>query len=132
MMRLPVTLALACALEDRGNLFSAAQAMLEGDMPTAAAPMVELLRDIIGPLLDMGAVYSDAAGEKRIDRQAICDFGIVYCGLPRQTVLHELSLHEIALYHRRLAAQRTAARAVGLACADSQEGYENERHSQTK
>ncbi len=107
---LPVTLALACALEERGDLFAAAQAVLDsGQSAGKLAPLASLLRDMIAPLVAMGAVYSDAHGRKHIDRQAVCDFGIVACGLARHVVLHELTLHELALYHRRMAGGRLAA-----------------------
>lgn len=109
-VRLPATLALACALEDTGNIFSVAQALGESDLaPQAKQTLGLLLCDIIAPLLDMGAVYADSAGHKHIDRQAVIDFGIVVCGLSRSEVMYERSLHELALYHRRLVPQRGAA-----------------------
>lgn len=102
-MRLPVTVALACALEDTGNLFDMAQALCsDARIDPALRPLAQLMCDIIAPLLDMGAIYVDDAGHKRIDRQALCDFGIVACGLPRAVVLYELSLHQLSLYHRKL------------------------------
>lgn len=105
--KLPVTLALACALENAGNLFVTAQAIAESNLAAGAAvPLGRLMCDIIAPLLEMGAIYADGAGNKHIDRQAICDFGIVVCGLSRATVMYELTLHELALYHRRMAPLR--------------------------
>lgn len=100
----PVTLALACALEDTGNLFAAAQAIAAASQADAALrPLAQLMCDIIAPRVDMGAVYIDATGCKRIDRQALCDFGVVVCGLSRHAVLGEVSLHELSLFHRKLA-----------------------------
>ena len=109
---LPVTLALACALEDCGDLFAAARAVADsGQADAQAAPLGRLLCDIIAPLLEMGGFYTDAAGCRKIDRQALCDFAVVACGLSRHAALYEITLHELALHHRRLA-PKTGAHAA--------------------
>lgn len=108
---IPVTLALACALEDRGNLFSIAQEFARIQPAAALAPLGQLMCDIIAPLLDMGAIYEDGAGTKHIDRQAVCDFGIVACGLSRCAVMYEMSLHELALHFRRHVPRHAVAQA---------------------
>lgn len=102
-LHIPVTLALACALEDAGDIFAAAEALVQSGLAgTRCAPLGRLLCDVIAPLQEMGGICTDDVGKKHIDRQAICDFGIVACGLSRQTVMYELTLHELALHHRRV------------------------------
>lgn len=104
---IPVTLALACALDVRGDLFSAAQAVI--DQPTvaqAAMPVVALLHAVLAPLLAMGAVYKDTDGRKRVDRQAVLDFAVVCCGLSEHAALHDIDLRYLALHHRKMSGQQ--------------------------
>lgn len=101
--RLPVTLALACALEGEGDLFTAARAVTNSGLADSEMrPLGRLLCDTIAPLLEMGAFYTDEQGRKKIDHETICDFAVVGCGLTRCAALCELTLHELALHHRRL------------------------------
>ena len=102
-MRLPVTLELACALEDDGDLF-----VLAAELLTACArkhslmPLVRLLTDILSPLTLLGAIVTATDGSKMIDRQAVVDFATVMCGYSRDEAWRCVTLHELALHAQRL------------------------------
>lgn len=127
--RLPVTLALACALEDAGDLFAAARAIAKSGLADRdMRPVGKLLCDMIAPLVEMGAFYTDKQGIKKIDREAICDFAIVGCGLTRHATLYDLTLHELALHHRRVTPRAVQVAAPSAAfLAEMQELFPDDK-----
>ena len=103
VMRLPVTLELACALEDDGDLFVlAAETLAAHEGARNLTALLRLLTDILSPLSVLGAVVTAANGSREIDRQAVIDFATVMCGYSREDAWSRVTLHELALQAQRM------------------------------
>lgn len=100
---IPVTLELACALEDAGDLFSlSARVMAAHQGAGGLLPIMHLLVDVLDPLMTLGAIAENAQGIKKMDRQAVLDFATALCGLTRADAWQRVTLRELSLQAQRL------------------------------
>ena len=100
---MPVTLALAGALDESGDLYRMARylADMNAEDKEILQPLRVVVMEILTAISDMGAVYRDHTGRHRIDVQAMVDFGVVHGGLSPGEVMYGRSLRQIALMWRQ-------------------------------
>lgn len=95
MRRLPMTVGLALALEDEGDLFACAERLVALGDDAALRPLARLMVDMLAALGAMGAIGTTVEG-RRIDREALLRFGSGLCGISEDKLWHATTLTELA------------------------------------